>query len=120
MTVLSGFHQRLGLSLLVVLAVAALAAPLTSPAGRRAVWRVYLRCCEVAVGLQALIGLLLVAGGRPPRNGLHWVYGAAVLLALPLATRLAAAGPPERERLVLGAGALAAALLALRAVLTGG
>ncbi|MFN2569807.1 MAG: hypothetical protein ABR564_09445 [Candidatus Dormibacteria bacterium] len=101
-------------------AVAVVGPPLASPAHRMAVWRAYLRCCEVAMAVEAVAGVLLAVTGRPPRNPLHWLYGGAALASLPLANRMSAFWPPGRERVVLGLGALAAALLALRAVLTGG
>jgi hypothetical protein len=38
---------------------------------------------EGLVVVQALTGLLLIAGGHHPEKGLHWLYGAIVLATLP-------------------------------------
>lgn len=44
----------------------------------------------IGVGLavvQALSGLLLVATGHHPKDGLHWLYGFVVVLTLPVVYR---------------------------------
>lgn len=112
-------HDRLGVVVLVLAAVGALLA-------LASLWRpqllpplrVYLRLTLATVALQALIGLLLVAtGSRPPL--LHWIYGAATLAALPVATLLGGRLTEREEHIWILGGAVATALLAYRAVVTG-
>ena len=87
-------------------------------AGILAPLRVYLRLMLVTVALQVVVGLVLViTGNRPPL--LHWVYGAATLAALPVATLGGRKRGEREEQLWLVGGAVATALLAFRAVTTG-
>jgi hypothetical protein len=68
----------------------------------------------VLVALNGAIGLLLVWSGSRPADPLHWLYGPAALLTLPLAVLLARwrghEGGPSRLRrdawMVVGAIAL--------------
>lgn len=39
---------------------------------------------EALIIVQALSGLLLVAAGHHPRDGLHWLYGVILVLTLPV------------------------------------
>jgi len=55
-----------------------------------------LRAAQAAVAGQAILGLVLMAGGREPSDGLHIVYGLAPLLVTLLA-EAARAGAAERE-----------------------
>jgi hypothetical protein len=112
-------HDRFGVVLLIVTAVGALLAiasmwrPQLLPP-----LRVYLRLTVAAVAAQVLLGLILVATGRRPPL-LHWVYGAATLLALPVAITLGGRTGRSEEHLWVVGGAVAAVLLAFRAVATG-
>src|SRR5438445_517195 len=42
-----------------------------------------------AIAAQALLGIILGVSGSRPADGLHFVFGPATLLALPIATRVA-------------------------------
>jgi heme A synthase len=79
--------------------------------------RVYVRMTLAAIAVQVVIGVVLVvAGHRPPL--LHWFYGAATLLALPVAM-LIGSRRERQEPLWLVGGAVASLLFALRAMTTG-
>lgn len=82
-------------------------------------FRLYTRIAAAAVGLQVLIGLVLVATGHRPHDVLHWFYGAATLLALPLSRWMGGPLKDRDKRLWLVGGAVATFLFALRAVMTG-
>lgn len=67
-----------------------------------------------------MFGVVLAAGGQRPQDALHFVFGPATLLALPVA-RIASRGRAARTIwLILGAGWLATLALSLRATGTGG
>jgi hypothetical protein len=111
-------HGQVGL---VVTIVVASSVPVALFGLRRAqmvqVTRVYVRMTVAAVAVQVVIGIVLViAGHRPPL--LHWVYGAATLLALPLAMLIGSRGE-RQEPLWLVGGAVATLLFAFRAMTTG-
>jgi len=80
--------------------------------------RAYMRLMLVALAVQVVIGVVLVATGqRPPL--LHWIYGAATLAALPVAMLVGRRLGDREEHLWLVGGAVATVLLAFRAVSTG-
>jgi heme A synthase len=85
----------------------------------------YLGALVIGEGLivvQAIVGLLVFASGKHPHDGLHWLYGAVLLLALPIAYFLGNQRE-EQDRVVTGYFAIACALmvgLAFRAYATGG
>lgn len=81
--------------------------------------RAYLRLTFLAIAVQGGVGLILFATGSRPAEGLHWVYGPATLLCLPVAWALSAGGDERREAVALFGGALAVFLFALRAIGTG-
>lgn len=114
-------HQRLANAVLLLGLVGALWAALciwqrrVSPA-----LRAYLRLTELAIAVQALVGLALFVSGRRPAQGIHWFYGPAVLLSLPVAWTYARGGGERREAWALLAGSLAVFLFAWRAINTGG
>jgi len=112
-------HDRYGVVLAVVIAAGAVLAVtgLIRPRILPAV-RAYLRLSVAAVALQVLVGLVLVAAGHRPSQPLHWFYGAATLLAIPLAS-LIGAGRGRNEPLWVMGGAVAALLFAFRAITTG-
>lgn len=83
------------------------------------VLRVYVRIAAAAVGIQVLIGLVLVATGHRPHDLLHWFYGAATLLALPFARWMGGPLRDRDKRFWLAGGAVATFLFALRALMTG-
>ena len=68
--------------------------------------------------LQALVGLLLLLfGGRAPRDDLHYLYGLSVIVALPLVHQLIGQRPAPRM-LTYALAALFTMGLALRALTT--
>lgn len=81
--------------------------------------RVYLLLAAGVVALQAVVGLILVATGSRPTELIHWFYGGATLLALPLCAWIGRGRPDHQERLWLVGGAVATFLFALRALTTG-
>ena len=111
-------HGQVGLIITIVVASSVLVALLGL---RRAqmvpVVRLYANMTMAVVAVQVVIGIVLViAGHRPPL--LHWFYGAATLLALPVAM-LIGSRRERQEPLWLVGGAVAALLFALRAMTTG-
>jgi heme A synthase len=105
---------------MVIAAVGALAAiaglfrPRILPAVRG-----YLRIQIALVGVQVLIGLVLVATGDRPQQLIHWFYGAATLLSLPLAMVIGKRLGGREEQIWLAGGAVMTLLFALRALATG-
>lgn len=117
-----GFHRVWALVVLALLLVAVAAG--VWALGRRA-WDVryalYLRICTGAIGIQALVGIVLVFSGERPRAGLHFLFGPLALFALPVAARIAARRDEGRQRgSVLLGGAVLTFVVALVALLTGG
>lgn len=75
-----------------------------------------------ATGLLAIvagIGLLLLASGEAPREGLHLLYGAAVVAAVPIGLTFASEAPPRSRSGVLAVVGVAALLLIWRLFSTG-
>lgn len=73
-----------------------------------------------AIGLQAIFGIVLVAVGARPQDGLHFLFGPLTLVALPVARWAARGRTPRRETLVVVTGWLITLGLGLRAVGSGG
>jgi heme A synthase len=76
----------------------------------------------IGVGLgviQALIGLYLVLSGQRPADNLHFLYGASVILTLPLVMSYIVDKKVSRP-LAFGLATLFMAGLAIRAITTGG
>jgi heme A synthase len=113
-------HDRYGFVLTVVAALGALAAivglfrPRILP-----VVRLYVRVMIALVGVQVAIGLVLVATGDRPQQLIHWFYGAATLLTLPLAMLIGKRLGGREEQIWLAGGAVMTVLFALRALATG-
>lgn len=113
-------HDRYGVVLTVVAGVGALAAlvglfrPRILPLVRR-----YLGVMIALIAVQAAIGLVLVATGREPHQLLHWFYGAAVMLTLPLAMLIGRRLGGRDEQVWMAGGAVLTVLFALRALATG-
>lgn len=72
---------------------------------------------EVAIAAQGLLGAAAWATIRPP-GWIHVLYGAALLLAIPLVATIVREGSPRRTALMLGLAALFAAGLAIRGITT--
>jgi heme A synthase len=81
--------------------------------------RLYLRLMIALVAVQVAIGLVLVATGNRPQQLIHWFYGAATLLALPLAMVIGRRLGGREEQIWLAGGAVMTLLFALRALATG-
>ena len=113
-------HDRFGFIVTVVAAVGALGAvfallrPTLLPA-----MRVYLRLTGGIAAIQVVIGIVLVATGSRPSQGIHWFYGAATLISLPLAMWIGSRLGAREEPLWIAGGAVATVLFALRAIGTG-
>jgi len=69
--------------------------------------------------LQALFGVLLVILGVQPREGLHYVYGAIVAAAIPVAYAYSDQKQVRRDIIILTLAAAAVVGAALRAMATG-
>jgi len=113
-------HDRLGAIVTIVVAAGALAAgiALIRPAFAPVV-RGYLRLTAALVAVQVLSGIVLVATGSRPSQALHWIYGAATLLALPLAMWIGVRRSKHDRQLWIAGGAIATLLFAFRAIGTG-
>ena len=113
-------HDKFGFIVTVVAVVGALAAvvALLRPSLLPAV-RVYLRLTVAAVAVQAVIGVVVFATGHHPSQGIHWFYGVATLVSLPLAFFIGSRLPSREEPLWVMGGAVATVLFALRALSTG-
>ncbi len=72
---------------------------------------------EVAIAAQGLLGLASWATARPP-EWIHVLYGAALLLALPVVATIVREGSPRRTSLMLGLASFLAMGLALRGIMT--
>ena len=71
------------------------------------------------IGLQTLVGALLLVGGARPAETLHLLYGAVGLLVLPAAGSFASEAPPPDRAWVLVAACGVLLLLAWRLASTG-
>lgn len=113
-------HDLYGLVLTVVAAVGAVAAIVSVVRPRiLPLVRLYLLAAIALVAVQVAIGLVLVATGHAPRQGLHWLYGAATLLTLPVAMVVGRRLGGREEQVWLAGGAVLTVLFALRAMATG-
>jgi heme A synthase len=112
-------HDRFGIVIIIIAVVGAVLAviSLLRPAMLPMI-RAYLQLTIAAVGLQALVGIVLVITGQRPQP-LHWFYGAATLLALPLAMFIGNGRGAREEPLWVAGGAVATMLFAFRAITTG-
>jgi heme A synthase len=88
-------------------------------------WRISLIVTAVIAALQALLGIILVLLGQKPGTGtglyyLHYVYGAIVVLAIPIAISYATGGKNQRrDLLIYSIAALVLVAAAIRALMTG-
>jgi heme A synthase len=113
-------HDRYGFVLTVVAAIGAVAAIASLVRPRILPWvRVYARAMIALVAVQVALGLLLVATGDRPQQLIHWFYGAATLLTLPLALLIGKRLGGREEQIWLAGGAVMTLLFALRALATG-
>jgi heme A synthase len=88
-------------------------------------WRIALIITAVDGLLQALLGLILLAMGQRPGTGtgiyyLHYVYGAIVALAIPVAVTYATSGKHvRRDLLIFSIAALILVAAGVRGLMTG-
>src|SRR5947209_12363759 len=88
-------------------------------------WRISLIVTAVIAALQALLGITLVLLNQRPGTGtglyyLHYVYGAIVVLAIPVAVTYATGGKnARRDVLIYSIAALILVAAAARALMTG-
>jgi heme A synthase len=88
-------------------------------------WRIALIFTGIVAFLQAIFGIILLLLGQHPGSGtglyyLHFVYGAIVALAVPVAVTYATGGKkPRRDILLFSIIALVLVAAALRAFVTG-
>ena len=114
------FHARLGVAVIlvavvgVVLALIARARPGAAPTVR-----VFVRLCAAAAAVEALIGLAMVVSGQRPSEAIHFFYGAATVLPIPIAEAMGRRRAPRAQVTYLLYGAAATALFGLRAATTG-
>lgn len=73
---------------------------------------------EVVLLVQAVLGVTLLLMGGAPRDGLHFLYGVAAFLGLPLAYSYVRGRDPRSALLVYSLTALFVFGLALRATIT--
>lgn len=110
MTELHGLAAPLLVGILAVMGAAAAA---LSVAGRApGALDVARRVVLVVLVAQAAIGLALAVRGNAPSEGIHWLYGGAVLVVLLLAGSLE--GTPARRSAALAVGSVLAAALTWR------
>jgi hypothetical protein len=69
---------------------------------------------------QAVLGIVLAAQGVRPQDGLHFVWGPAAIVALPVALGLGRGRAPRIEAIIATAGWVLTLALSLRAVGSGG
>jgi heme A synthase len=113
-------HDRYGFVLTVVAAVGACATIVSLFRPRMLpVLRLYLRVTIALVAVQVAIGLVLVATGQRPHQLLHWLYGATMLLTLPVAMSIGKRLGAREQQIWLAGGAVLTVLFALRAMATG-
>jgi uncharacterized protein YhhL (DUF1145 family) len=89
-------------------------------------WRIALIVTAIVTAIQALLGItLLLLGQKPGPPGdslyyLHYVYGAIVVLAIPVAVTYATGGKnARRDVLIFSIAALILVAAAVRALMTG-
>lgn len=88
-------------------------------------WRISLTITAIIAALQAVLGISLVLLGQKPGTGtglyyLHYVYGAIVALAIPIAITYATGGKNQRrDLLIFSIAALVLVAAAIRALMTG-
>jgi heme A synthase len=113
-------HDRLGFVVMVVSIVGAVAGvfALLRPQWMPAI-RVYLRLTLAVVAVQVVVGIVLVTTGSRPSQGIHWFYGAATLVSLPIGFAIGSRLGAREEPLWVVGGAVATVLFALRAMTTG-
>lgn len=119
---MTDLHGSLGAVALVLAALGAAWSVATlvlrRPPGR--LYVVNLVWVVIVLALTGALGVLQLASGAGPKDGLHVLYGIVAVAALPIAAA-AASGRPERQQAVIGViGTIVALILVLRLFQTGG
>jgi heme A synthase len=70
-------------------------------------------------GVVAALGLVILASGESPADGLHLLYGAVLVGAVPFGLTFASEAPPRARSGVLAVAGLAALLIIWRLFSTG-
>ncbi len=74
---------------------------------------------EILLLSQGLIGAILFFTGHSPARGVHFLYGAFVAAIIPGVYAYAKSGERRSEMLIYGTATLIAAVLIMRAIITG-
>jgi hypothetical protein len=74
---------------------------------------------EVVILGQGLLGIYLWFIGQRPAQSVHWLYGAALALAMPLIYTLTKGRQDRPEMLLYGVGFLIMLFMVMRAMVTG-
>jgi hypothetical protein len=106
-------HLGLWLALAVIVAVLLVSALPAAFSGRRppAIYLPLHRAAAGLIGLQVVIGALLLATGRRPQTPLHLLYAVAVLATMPVARGLASRSHSNAPWYQLGGTVLLLGLL---------
>lgn len=70
--------------------------------------------------LQGLIGVVLLAQGHRPEDGLHYLYGIVAVITIPAAYFMGSGGSERRDSLIFGLAGLLLVGVAVRGIMTGG
>ena len=95
------------------------AASVTRSAPGMRVFRVLLSITAALGLIQAIIGGLMYLNGARPGDGLHYVYGGIVLLAIPVAYVYSEQSQVRRDIIIMVIAVLAVIGAAVRALMTG-
>ncbi len=113
-------HQLLGTAILAVAALYLVVAVLAAWLDR---WHPPLARSGAALtgllAVQAAVGAIRYLSGARPEEGLHLLYGLAIVGLMPLAATFASEAPPRSKSAVTGVAAGLALLLAWRLLSTG-
>ncbi len=113
--------MRIGIAILVLGLVGAIWGALgIRPARTAAGLRPYLYLLVAVIAVEGLLGLLLATvGGYHPADSLHWFYGPAALVSIPVALYFARDKSARMEAVLVMAGPLAVFLFSIRTLMTG-
>jgi hypothetical protein len=114
-------HQKLAVVIVLVSLGGTLWAAYSAYYARLSEWLLFFGWLTVAaIAVQALFGIILGVSGSRPVDALHFVFGPATLLALPISERAGRGREPRLAASILGVGWFITLVLSLRAVGTGG
>lgn len=91
----------------------------TSGSGALRIFRVLLTITAALGLIQAIVGGLMYLQGARPGDGLHYVYGAIVLLAIPVAYVYSDQQQVRRDIIIMVIAVVAVVGAAVRALMTG-